>query len=447
MFPCLGLDDDYYRPNPPSQGNPDQPDREEEEFICLALECQERFKRLPVKPAILVRPDKGKDFLFSPAVISLRQPLRRSLLQESTTDRPKCKDGPEDDETPKPLPIERLGTSQCLRGMVREGAECKVRKPQAGKVVAFRQPSFATLVIPNENRTVAIVKAVKDKPNRAPSGWITHNFASTSDSNPAPLHFVFDLNGTSVFTLQPGHLQVSRMMNLTIVGVCRPEDENSGYNCSNPFTLTYDVPYGNGTATDELAPIAIFVFFPHVRITIHRNHSHDHDRRTAARRLLQSDTDTSDTYYLMSWQRYYDAEYVETSCPIGSFLNTTSNDSCVPCPDRKTTLQSGSTSPDQCLCKLGHYDDGLGSCTACDNNKTTTAIGALSQSKCRCPVDTYAPLNQSCTPCPAGASTGDMGGIAASDCVVLSLAGYTKPSYISLLLSIALLHALLNLLH
>lgn len=125
----------------------------------------------------------------------------------------------------------------------------------------------------------------------------------------------------------------------------------------------------------EWLPVPIFVFLPRVTVKVCKREGGM--SAGAGRRLLQ---DSSEDQYLMSWQRYYDAEYEEYSCPIGSYSNDGTNSSCTICPGGKTTRAAGSDKASDCVCAKDSY--GGASCTACPSGYVTEEAGATDSSSC-----------------------------------------------------------------
>jgi len=179
-------------------------------------------------------------------------------------------------------------------------------------------------------------------------------------------------------------------------------------------------------------------------------------------------------------------------CPAGSFHNVDENrcdictfglyqpqkwqESCINCPDRKTTLQEGSTSSEQCLffcpkgleefpegsstcrlCPLGTFKDNADpgeSCTSCEDvgraGFVTEGPGSTSASNCTvlaciagqqpnenadgcdpCPLGTYqpSPYQLECIACEPGKSTREEGAIVSSECESFCEEGYYHDAF------------------
>ena len=103
-----------------------------------------------------------------------------------------------------------------------------------------------------------------------------------------------------------------------------------------------------------------------------------------------------------------------TSCPIGSYSNVIQ---CTTCPGIQTTLSTGSSNVNACICPIGTYGlNGSGVCTSCGTNQTSP-IGTQTQSGCVlfCPVGSYANGN-TCTICPYGTSPAGSTTVSACAC-------------------------------
>ena len=94
------------------------------------------------------------------------------------------------------------------------------------------------------------------------------------------------------------------------------------------------------------------------------------------------------------------------SCAVGTYKPFTGNGSCPACQGTMTTLGSGSTSLEDCLCREGHFGsaggavDGSG-CSECPEDSYKTSIGSATQ----------------CTNCPDNSLTVDTGNTAVGACL------------------------------
>lgn len=238
MVPCIGV--------------PDEPERPEdgEDFICLSLDCADREKWGPKRPSVYARP--GSQYSVSGMnFMSLWNPHKHSgrrLLDDGMHG--------EDDFICLGLQCElrhntcleamdltnnvrKIGSVQCIKGTEKRGGVCALNAPSAGRSVAFRAAAFATLVQPNRTVPAPIRKAKSSGVNRDESGWV----AVQKGGGWSRQHFNFDVNGTSLFTIQPKELVDGDIANITITATCRdtgaPVDE-LGYNCSEPFVVEYE---------------------------------------------------------------------------------------------------------------------------------------------------------------------------------------------------------------
>ena len=102
-------------------------------------------------------------------------------------------------------------------------------------------------------------------------------------------------------------------------------------------------------------------------------------------------------------------------CALGEYKPTVGDSACVKCDPLKSTLLPGASSPNQCKCQAGLYDeagqcgpcevgsfcDGSGVAKACKANSTTTAAGSRSSQDCICELGhQYKASDESCEPCP-----------------------------------------------
>ncbi|CAE7792877.1 rngB [Symbiodinium sp. CCMP2592] len=102
-------------------------------------------------------------------------------------------------------------------------------------------------------------------------------------------------------------------------------------------------------------------------------------------------------------------------CALGEYKLTVGDSACVKCDPLKSTLLPGASSPNQCRCQAGLYDeagqcrpcevgsfcDGSGVAKVCNANSTTTAGGSRSSQDCICELGhQYKASDESCEPCP-----------------------------------------------
>ncbi|EKX34852.1 hypothetical protein GUITHDRAFT_119038 [Guillardia theta CCMP2712] len=145
------------------------------------------------------------------------------------------------------------------------------------------------------------------------------------------------------------------------------------------------------------------------------------------------------------------------SCPVGTFKNTSGDESCTACKPASTTNKAGATHQYECFCNPGTYGSssigckqcGVGeynpysnqtSCVNCPVPRITTSNGTSSLSGCvcdpgyyqesngdcmPCSPGTYKDIagNEACTACPTGRDSAIFGGVSLSSCYCLP--GYT----------------------
>ncbi|GFO32179.1 signal peptide, cub and egf-like domain-containing protein 1 [Plakobranchus ocellatus] len=124
---------------------------------------------------------------------------------------------------------------------------------------------------------------------------------------------------------------------------------------------------------------------------------------------------------------YYPNGPVCSPCPYGSYQPEQWQDSCIPCPNGKTTYTQGATNNTECetscpigeglyngqcrICGMDEYNDGSDptrrTCTSCPPGFITSRVGATSSAECNitdCPnPGTYRnSLTNSCANCPLG---------------------------------------------
>ena len=151
--------------------------------------------------------------------------------------------------------------------------------------------------------------------------------------------------------------------------------------------------------------------------------------RTAGR--VATDTTHQDCHCQIG--HYHVSDILCEPCQVGSYKDVAGDDTtCTACADGFTTLTTGSTSVNDCLCPSGHFLDG-NSCTACPENTfkdvisnatactacrnhSVAGLGSTQEIQCECQPGWYlsggvcvecAPgstksnvSNNACTPCP-----------------------------------------------
>lgn len=262
----------------------------------------------------------------------------------------------------------KLGQDACIEGMELVDGRCELKVEIAAGPVVFVPATVAEIVIPDEENNGEVSVADEVELNKAPSGWM----ATASTGRKEVLDYNFDLNGTTIFSVQPRELADGNFANVSIEGIC---DDNIA-DCPTPSTTIYSVPPSDST---DLDAFPVFVFQPKSRVRIF-SQSASGQPTTQARRLLQASGDRD--RYLVSWQRYYEARYETLKCAVGTYLNSTTNVSCVTCPVDKTTNSSGATSASSCVCDRGSYAAADGTCTSCGERQTTLFVGAVDASEC-----------------------------------------------------------------
>ncbi|KAH7952802.1 hypothetical protein HPB49_001344 [Dermacentor silvarum] len=108
---------------------------------------------------------------------------------------------------------------------------------------------------------------------------------------------------------------------------------------------------------------------------------------------------------------YYETACV--TCPIGTYSDKEAAESCVPCPDNKTTLEGKTASVSDCLalCAPGTWSrTGKEPCIACDPHSYQDQVGQLS-----------------CKKCTLGLSTGYWGAASSSECQALNYCSEMQP--------------------
>lgn len=92
-----------------------------------------------------------------------------------------------------------------------------------------------------------------------------------------------------------------------------------------------------------------------------------------------------------------------TACAIGKFKSTISNNSCESCHADRTTASSGSSSDNMCICAAGSYQtqEGNKPCVSCESGKFIAAAGAIG----------------ACTSCHADRVTSGIGSSSGTACV------------------------------
>ncbi|XP_078619238.1 uncharacterized protein LOC144886476 [Branchiostoma floridae x Branchiostoma japonicum] len=101
--------------------------------------------------------------------------------------------------------------------------------------------------------------------------------------------------------------------------------------------------------------------------------------------------------------RYHDGDQDDcVNCPVGTYQNQFGQISCIPCPERFTTIREEARNITKCLpmCPQGQY--------------STTGVEPCSP----CPKDTYQPMHGStqCLPCPNGTRTTNNGAKSVDSC-------------------------------
>ena len=265
----------------------------------------------------------------------------------------------------------KLGQDECIDGMELVNGRCKVKLEISEGPVVFVPAKVAEIVIPSEENTEELSVADEVEVNVAPSGWMTIARQANAQRQEV-LDYNFDLDGTTIFSVQPRELANGDFANVLIEGIC----DQGATDCPAPSTTFYSVPPADSA---NLEAFPVFVFQPNARVRIF-GRSASGQPTTQARRLLQASGERD--RYLVSWQRYYEARYEIFKCPVGSYLNTTTNSSCVTCPVRKTTNSTGATAASSCVCDRGSYAGADGSCTPCGERETTLFIGAVGAADC-----------------------------------------------------------------
>ncbi|EKX34899.1 hypothetical protein GUITHDRAFT_43080, partial [Guillardia theta CCMP2712] len=121
-----------------------------------------------------------------------------------------------------------------------------------------------------------------------------------------------------------------------------------------------------------------------------------------------------------------------SACAVNTFKDTISNDNtCKICTNYSVTLQTGSTSINDCLCepRYGLNNDGL--CVPCDGNTYqdtfsrstcvgcplySTSNGFSIKSDCHCIAGYTGPNGGPCYPCPANTYKTNVGNTSCTDC-------------------------------
>ena len=136
--------------------------------------------------------------------------------------------------------------------------------------------------------------------------------------------------------------------------------------------------------------------------------------RTAGR--VATDTTHQDCHCQVG--HYHVSDILCEPCQVGSYKDVAGDaTTCTACADGFTTLTTGSTSVNDCMCPPGHFLDG-DSCAACPENTfkyvisnatacspcrnhSVAGIGSTEEIQCECEPGYYL-FNGICTECPAG---------------------------------------------
>ena len=284
---------------------------------------------------------------------------------------PAGQDAEEETTVEEELKHRKLGQDECIDGMELVDGRCEVKLEIAEGPVVFVPAKVADIVIPSEENTEQLSVADEVEVNVAPSGWMTIARQASAQRQEV-LDYNFDLDGTTIFSVQPSELANGNFANVLIEGIC----DQGATDCPTPSTMFYSVPPAD---SPDLDAFPVFVFQPKARVRIFGQNPSG-QRTTQARRLLQASGDRD--RYLVSWQRYYEARYEIFKCSVGSYLNSTTNSSCVTCPVGKTTNSTGATSASLCVCDRGSYAAADGGCTPCGERETTLFVGAVDAGDC-----------------------------------------------------------------
>ena len=123
-----------------------------------------------------------------------------------------------------------------------------------------------------------------------------------------------------------------------------------------------------------------------------------------------------------SGYEYSDQDKKCRACAPGQYKTAMGNEQCNSCPIFKTTLGSGSTSIEDCVCQAGTFDEG-GSCSdckanffcpgtgqaeECPRNTESRVTGSRSSDACLCKAGYYL-KGAACEPCERGRYKGNIG--------------------------------------